>query len=66
MNNLIKKDVQMNVQATGDIKFAYIRRTPQSLYADVEKWINSLGAKEIISHQQSESDGYLTLTVFYR
>ena len=48
------------------VYFAIIRRSPHSLYLDVQKWFDSLGVKTVLSSAQSESDGNITLSVWYR
>lgn len=49
-----------------DVKFAYLRRSPGSLYLDVESWMLSLKIQEVISHHHTESNGYLSISLFYR
>jgi len=49
-----------------NVYMAVIRRSPHSLYLDVNRWFMGLGAKTILSHAQSESDGNITITIFYR
>ena len=48
------------------IRMAVIRKSPHMMFQDVAKWFNGLGAKEVLSHNQTESNGNITLTVFYR
>ena len=48
------------------VYFAMIRRSPHSMYLDINKWFLSLGISKVLSHAQSESDGNLTISVFYR
>lgn len=66
MNPNLTQDKEKVVQVTPTTKMAFIRRTPSTLYMDIEKWVNSLGINEIISHQMSESNGYITITLFYK
>lgn len=47
-------------------KFAMIRASGHELRNIFPKWFKGLGAKEVISHQQSESEGNVTLTILYR
>lgn len=51
---------------TEGIYMAVIRRSPHSLFNDIAKWFTSLGIKQVLSHCQSESDGNITITVFFR
>lgn len=65
MNPAVSPDKEATFFATPTIKFSIIRRSPQSLYLDISKWMASLNIKKIISHQMSESNGYITITLFY-
>lgn len=47
-------------------KVAMIRASGYELRNILPNWFKGLGAKTIISHEQSESEGNVTLTVFYR
>lgn len=47
-------------------KMAMIRGSAFELRTLLQPWFSSLGAKEIISHAQSESDGNLSVSVTYR
>jgi hypothetical protein len=48
------------------VYMAMIRRSPHSMYIDINKWFMSLGISKVLSHAQSESDGNLTITIFFR
>lgn len=47
-------------------KLAMIAASRWELRNIIPAWFKGLGAREIISHNQSESEGNVTLTVFYR
>lgn len=48
------------------IKMAMIRGSAFELKSVLPGWFASLGASEILSHAQSESDGNLSVSVYYR
>jgi hypothetical protein len=48
------------------VYFAMIRRSPHSMYLDINKWFLNLGISKVLSHAQSESDGNITISVFFR
>lgn len=48
------------------IKLAMLRGSAFELRARLPEWFESLGAKEILSHAQSESDGNLSVSITYR
>lgn len=47
-------------------KMAMIRGSGYELRNILPKWFSGLGAKDIISHDQSESEGNVTIIIFYR
>lgn len=61
----IEKQLETEPNEAG-VFMAMIRRSPHSMYFDLPKWFMSLGITKVLSHAQSESDGNLTITVFYR
>ena len=65
MSNPPSKEAVVGPNVDG-VYFAMIRKSPYSLYLNVEEWFNKLEAKDILSHAQSESDGNVTISVFYR
>ena len=61
----IEKQVLTEPNEAG-VYMALIRRSGHAMSQDVAKWFMSLGITKVLSHAQSESDGNLTVTVFYR
>lgn len=54
------------IPVSGEIKFRAKRFEPRGLYVDLGQWLQGLQIKEILSHQQSESGGYITVSIFYK
>lgn len=49
-----------------EIKMSMIRGSGYELRNVLPKWFQGLNARELISHEQSESEGNVTITIFYR
>lgn len=49
-----------------EAKMVVIRRSASSLFMGLPTLFETLGAKEILSHAQSESDGNITISVIYK
>lgn len=58
--------VDDNLNPPPRVKFAMIRRDPSTLFSELPAWLNTLNISEVLSHQQSESNGNLTVSLFYR
>lgn len=48
------------------LKVAVLRCSPHMLITSIGPWYTTLEVKELVWSNQSESDGNVTLTIFYK